>query len=77
MIDRQFGDVTFECDGCDDTVETGESEWSDAMASFKRLNWRAEKVGNDFLEAQDAIKPKDGNNLTPAEWGKVMDYLEC
>ena len=37
----------------------------------------AEKVGNDFLEAQDAIKPKDGNNLTPAEWGKVMDYLEC
>lgn len=48
MIDRQFGEITFECDGCDDTIETGESEWNDAMAAFRRLEWRSEKVGNDW-----------------------------
>lgn len=48
MIDRQYGEITFECDACDETIETGESEWNDAMAHFRRLGWRSEKVGADW-----------------------------
>lgn len=48
MIDRQHGEIVFECDGCDETIETGESEWADARAEFRRNDWRAEKVGNDW-----------------------------
>lgn len=49
MIDRQFGKVVFECDGCEDTIETGESEWPDAQRIFRALNWKAEKVGADWV----------------------------
>ena len=48
MITRQYGEITFECDACDDTIETGESEWNDAMVDFRRLGWRSEKVGVDW-----------------------------
>jgi hypothetical protein len=48
MLDRQYGEITYECDGCDDTLETGESEFSDALAMFRRLGWQAEKAGLDW-----------------------------
>lgn len=48
MIDRQHGEIVFECDGCPETIETGESEWNDAMALFRRERWRAEKVGEEW-----------------------------
>lgn len=48
MIDRQYGEINFECDACDATIETGESEWADAMAQFRRADWRSEKVGDEW-----------------------------
>lgn len=48
MIDRQFGEITFECDACDATLETGEGEWAPAQAQFRRDGWRAEKVGDEW-----------------------------
>lgn len=48
MIDRQYGKITFECDGCDDTIATEESEWDAAQAEFRSSGWRAEKVGTDW-----------------------------
>jgi hypothetical protein len=49
MIDRQFrGEITYECDACDETLETGESEWNDALAEFRRSGWLAEKVGSEW-----------------------------
>ncbi len=48
MIDRQRGEIIYECDGCDETIETGERDWPDAMACFRREGWRAEKVGEDW-----------------------------
>lgn len=48
MIDRQHGEIVFCCDGCDETLETGESEWADAMAQFRRDGWRSEKVGAEW-----------------------------
>ncbi len=43
MIDRQHGYIVFECDGCGDTLETGEREWNDAMSEFRSESWRAFK----------------------------------
>lgn len=48
MIDRQFGELTYECDACDETLETGESEFSDALSQFRREGWKAEKVGSEW-----------------------------
>lgn len=48
MIDRQHGQIVFECDGCDETIETGEDEWNEAMAQFRSERWRAEKVGDEW-----------------------------
>lgn len=48
MIDRQHRAIVFECDACDETLETGESEFPDAMAHFRRDGWKAEKVGTDW-----------------------------
>lgn len=41
------GEITFECDGCHETIETGESDWSNAQSQFQAEGWRAEKVGDE------------------------------
>lgn len=48
MIDRQHGEITYECDACDETLATGGSEFNDALAMFRRDGWRAEKVGDEW-----------------------------
>lgn len=49
MIDRQHGEIVFECDACDETLETGESEWADAHSQFRRDGWKSEKVGDEWV----------------------------
>ena len=49
MIDRQFGEITFECDACDETLETGEEDWTQAHAQFRSEGWKAEKVGDEWV----------------------------
>jgi hypothetical protein len=49
MIDRQHGEIIFECDACDETLETGESAWPHAHALFNAEGWHAEKVGDDWI----------------------------
>lgn len=49
MIDRQHNAIVFECDGCPETLETDESEFSDAMAQLRREGWKAEKVGDEWV----------------------------
>lgn len=48
MITRTYGEITFECDGCDETIETGHEEFADAMAAFRQADWKAEKVGSEW-----------------------------
>jgi hypothetical protein len=48
MIDRQHGEVVFECDACDETLEPGAPEWGEAMDHFRHHGWRAEKVGDEW-----------------------------
>jgi hypothetical protein len=49
MIDRQHNAIVFECDGCPDVLETGEVEFPDAMAEFRRDGWKAEKIGDEWI----------------------------
>lgn len=49
MIDRQHGQMVYECDGCEATLETGESEFNEALAMFRRDGWKADKVGDEWV----------------------------
>lgn len=49
MIDKQYGEIIFECDACPETLVTGEKEWADAMSEFRRAGWKAEKIGDEWL----------------------------
>lgn len=51
MIDRQGGQIIFECDSCDTTLESGTEEWSDAWSRAKREGWRSRKIGSEWVHA--------------------------
>lgn len=44
MMDRQKGNIVFECDGCQDVLETGTADWGSAQNALKRARWSAVKV---------------------------------
>jgi hypothetical protein len=45
-LDRQHGDVVFECDGCADTFETSTGDFDTAFAAVTREGWHALKTGD-------------------------------
>lgn len=51
MIDRQHGAVIFECDNCSEVLETGEDDFMAALAVMRRENWKAVKVGDDWVHS--------------------------
>lgn len=46
---RERGDIVFECDGCDETLETAVEDFALANSLRKTENWSAEKVGDEWL----------------------------
>jgi len=48
MLDRQHGDVIFECEGCSDVLETGTGNFDSALNLLRREGWRAVKFGDDW-----------------------------
>lgn len=60
MIDRQHGLIIFECDNCADTLETGEREFPDAMAVFRREGWKAQRSGSAYVHACRACRSDGG-----------------
>lgn len=58
MLDRQYGEITYECDACDETLETGETEFGDALVMFRRDGWRAEKVGDEWTHLCSACRER-------------------
>ncbi len=44
MIDRQNGDVVFECDTCGEVLESATSDFNSAWNQAKRDGWRAKKL---------------------------------
>ena len=49
MLDRQHGNICFECDVCGDTLETEERDFTDAKRIFDRADWHARKIGADWI----------------------------
>ncbi len=49
MIDRQGGDVVFECDSCDEVLETEQADFNSAWNRAKREGWRARKIGTEWV----------------------------
>jgi hypothetical protein len=46
VIDRQKGEVVFECDGCGATEDTGTGDFTAALNMVKREGWHAIKEGD-------------------------------
>jgi len=49
MLDRQHGLIIFECDACGEVLETDERGFPDAKAALDRADWRARKLGVDWI----------------------------
>jgi predicted RNA-binding Zn-ribbon protein involved in translation (DUF1610 family) len=49
MIDRQNGNLVFECDQCGEALESETSDFSFAWNQAKRDGWRAKKIGAEWV----------------------------
>ena len=49
MIDRQGGDIVFQCDSCDEVLETNQADFNSAWNMAKRDGWRAKKIGTEWV----------------------------
>lgn len=47
MLDRQSGKIVFECDGCEETLDTETSDFSEARATLQGENWRTVNEGHE------------------------------
>lgn len=48
MIDRQHGRIVFECDSCDEVLETGERDFQIAWTLAQEDGWTSRKIGGDW-----------------------------
>lgn len=49
MIDRQGGQILVECDSCDEVLETGTDEFSEARAVMRREGWHVRQIAGEWL----------------------------
>jgi Fe2+ or Zn2+ uptake regulation protein len=49
MIDRQNGDIVFECDECGEVFESATSDFNSAWNQAKRDGWRVRKIGTEWV----------------------------
>lgn len=59
MIDRQHGEILFECDGCVAVIETGAPEFDEAARIARRNEWRFRRVGSEWLHLCPACRDSD------------------
>ena len=51
MLDRQHGTIVFECDSCNEVLETETRNFDGALAILKRKDWKAQKIGELWIHA--------------------------
>ncbi len=51
MIDRQNGNLVFECDTCGETFESAASDFNSAWNQAKRDGWWVKKFGQDWIHS--------------------------
>lgn len=58
MLDRQKGDIVFECDACSEVLETSTSNFESALSVLRRSGWKAHKSGEEWKHLCHAcVKP--------------------
>lgn len=53
MIDRQKGQIVFECDSCPATLESNTDNFTDAWNKAKAEGWKTHKIGAIWVHACD------------------------
>lgn len=48
MLDRQKGNIIWQCDECNETLDTGTSDFDAAKNLLKRERWAVEKVDDTW-----------------------------
>jgi len=59
MIDRQNGDLVFECDECGETFESATSDFNSAWNQAKRDGWRVRKIGTEWVHTCSGCSRKN------------------
>jgi hypothetical protein len=49
VLDRQRGVILFECDSCDEVLDTETKDFDEALANLRRAEWSARKIGRDWI----------------------------
>lgn len=58
-MDRQGGNIVFECDTCSESVlDTGTGDFDSARNLMRREQWTVRKVGSDWLHFCSECKSK-------------------
>jgi hypothetical protein len=58
VLDRQKGNVVFECDACDGVLETETGDFDAAFNRFRREDWVARKIGDVWCHYCKSCKDK-------------------
>ena len=58
-IDRQKGDLIFECDGCGEVFESNTSDFNSAFNMAKRAGWRARKINDVWSHYCDCCQEEN------------------
>jgi hypothetical protein len=48
MITRIRGKIVFECDACDEILDTDTDDFPEALRTLRGDDWKSEKVGDDW-----------------------------
>jgi hypothetical protein len=49
MLDRQHGDIVWECDACGAALETETSDFDSARNLLRREGWKIRKQGDEWM----------------------------
>lgn len=47
MLTREYGNIVFQCDGCDEVLATNTEDFTVAQEKLRAEGWAARKVGPD------------------------------
>ena len=51
MLDRQHGNIVFECDVCGETLDSDTRDFNEALRILKNESWSARKIGVDWCHS--------------------------
>ena len=53
VVDRQKGNIVFECDACNEVLDTKTSDWGSAMNVLRGNSWKARKEDEEWVHYCD------------------------